>query len=102
MKIFEAIETIKAAIDNSSEQKSDGPWANAVEAAGLVAQNKPSDVSRTDEDYVRAFGTVELRVNHTCRDTSKTFQMRPDVTVIKLELVQNGKVIDSYANGYQS
>lgn len=101
MKLFEAIETIKTAIDASSSAKTDTAWKSAVDKAGLVSQGDKG-LTGIDEDYVAAFGGLELRVKHTWRDTSKTFSPGPDRTVVKLDLVLNGKAVDSYSNGYET
>lgn len=100
MTLIEAISSIKAAIDASASNQTDHHWKSAVSAAGLISQG---DVGNTgiDESYQAAFGQYELKVRHTWKDTSRTFQIGPDRTRVELSLVYSGKVVDSYTNGYQ-
>lgn len=100
MKLLEAIITIKAAIDVSAAAKTDNAWRDAVTKAGLVSEGDKGTTG-LDETYVATFGTVELRVRHTWRDTSKTFSPGPDRTRVALELRQGGKAIDTFTNGYE-
>ena len=101
MKLLEAITSIKSAIDTSAEAKSDSAWKAAINAAGLVVQGDEKTGLYIDEEFVGSFGTFNVRVKHTCRDTSKTFSIGPDRTRVTLELIQDGKVVDSYTNGYE-
>jgi hypothetical protein len=100
MKLIEAISTIRAAIDRSSEAKEDGAWARAVEDAGLKSQGNKGAL-HIDEDYLGDFGPLQLRVNWTCRDTSRTFSPGPDRTRLTLQVLHQGAVLDSYVNGYE-
>lgn len=101
MKLLEAITSIKNAIDASAEAKSDSAWQAAVSAAGLVVEDGGRHGGLSiDEDYVAAFGPLQVRVKHTMRDTSKSYSPGPDRTRVKLDLIHDGKVLDSYTNGY--
>ncbi|MGV1793562.1 hypothetical protein [Rhizobium sp. A37_96] len=100
MEIIEAIVSIKAAIDTSVAAKTDSAWKSAVSAAGLVSQGDKG-VTSLDESYIATFGPLQLRVNHTWRDTSKSFQLGPDRTKVTLDLIHNANVLDRYTNGYE-
>ncbi|NEJ94345.1 hypothetical protein [Rhizobium ruizarguesonis] len=101
MKLLDAITTIKAGIDTSAEAQDDLAWKAAVEKAGLVSQGDKGTTG-LDETYSATFGPLELRVRHTWRDTSKTFQIGPDRTKLTLDLVHGGTSVDSYSNGYEA
>jgi len=102
MKLLEAITSIKNAIDVSAEARSDSAWQAAVGAAGLVLGHGGRHGGLSiDEDYVGKFGPFEVRVKHTMRDTSKSFSPGPDRTRVTLDLIHDGKVLDSYTNGYE-
>lgn len=98
--LIDAIRNIRAAIEASAADESDGKWAAAVGAEGLQSRGDKGTMG-IDEDYEKAFGPVTLRVNHTWRDTSKTFAPGPDRTRVRLDVVVAGTVIDSYTNGYE-
>ena len=100
MKIIEAITTLKNAIDLSVSKKSDAPWQIAAQNAGLASSGDNGTIG-IDEDYVGTIGHFEIRIKHTCRDTSKPFSLGPDRTRIRLEILHNGKEIDNYTAGYE-
>lgn len=100
MGIIEAIAMIRAAIEQSSQQQDDAVWESAVAAAGLAPQGDKGQAG-VDQEFLGTFGSLNLRVRHTCRDTSRTFSLGPDRTRVRLELRQGDVVLDSYTGGYE-
>ncbi|SRR5258708_1624753 len=100
MKIIEAITTIKAAMEKSAAERTDSAWQEAMTSVGLKSQGNKAQIG-IDEDYVGIFSGLEVRLNHTWRDTSKAFAPGPDRTRLLLELRQGGSVLDSYKTGHE-
>jgi hypothetical protein len=98
--LIDAIRNIRTAIESSAATGSDASWLAAVKAAGLQSQGD-NGTTGIDENYEKAFGPVTLRVKHTWRDTSKTFAPGPDRTRVRLDVIVDGAVIDSYTDGYE-
>lgn len=101
MKLAETVTELKSAIDRSAEEQSDGPWQVAAERANLESQG---DVGTTslDESFVGHVENAKVTLQHTWRDTSKTFSPGPDRTRLRLTVEIDGKVVETHVNGWES
>jgi hypothetical protein len=50
--------------------------------------------------YEGVFDDGEVTLHFESYDSSKTFEIRPDVNKFDLKLKQGGKEVDTYGNGY--
>lgn len=93
---------LKAAIDQAVEQESFAVATAAAEQSGMQGGRKDPSIMALGftYEYSDATGaTVTLVVKSW--DTSSPFQIKPDRNKMTVELVKNGKKVDSYTNSYE-
>ncbi|BCA26737.1 hypothetical protein [Metapseudomonas otitidis] len=93
---------LKAAIDQAVEQESFAVATAAAEKSGMQGGRKDPSIMTLGftYEYSDATGaTVTLVVRSW--DTSSPFQIKPDRNKMTVELVKNGKKVDSYTNSYE-
>lgn len=97
----EAFEAIKTAIDDACLKKNDSIAFQAAEREGLTKSEDTSDVTRTIFKFDKVWNDGwELHLKFESYDTSRTFEMRPDINKFALELKE--PVTHTHTNSFES
>lgn len=102
-EIKAVFEEIKLAIDESCSKKNAGIAFRTAESRGLPKVEGNSDVTAIIYDFEKSFdGGFVLKLNFKSYDTSRSFEIRPDVNRFALNLIGPDGVGDRHTNSYEA
>ncbi|MFS8183744.1 hypothetical protein ACMG4P_19615 [Pseudovibrio denitrificans] len=95
-------DTLKIAIDAACSQESYLPAESAASSLGMGFYDDNSKITRTyDRYYSKSYDDGHLLTLHIWSyDTSKTFDIRPDINKFEIRLIQNEATVASHTNAF--
>lgn len=93
---------LKAAIIQSVTEKSFSAAITAAEQAGMAGGNKDPDVMTLGYTFEHTDASaVTVKLVMKSYDPSSPFQIKPDRNKMTVELIRDGKTLQSYSDMYE-